>query len=53
MVAQILVAASWKPLRIYQYGQAQWMNDADSARVLATMEGASKTLAARLGEPTG
>ncbi|TMF86271.1 MAG: CapA family protein [Chloroflexi bacterium] len=48
-----LVAASWKPLRIYQYGQAQWMNDADSARVLATMEGASKTLAARLGEPTG
>ncbi|MEP7104984.1 MAG: CapA family protein, partial [Chloroflexota bacterium] len=46
-----LVAAGWKPLRIYQYGQAQWMNDADSANVLATMEIASKTLAARLGEP--
>jgi poly-gamma-glutamate synthesis protein (capsule biosynthesis protein) len=46
-----LVAASWKPLRIYQYGQAQWMNDADSAKVLTTMEEASKTLATRLGEP--
>jgi len=48
-----LVAASWKPLRIYQYGQAQWMNDADAAKVLATMEDASKTLATRLGEATG
>ena len=48
-----LVAASWKPLRIYQYGQAQWMNPADSAQVLATMEGASRTLATRLGEPPG
>jgi poly-gamma-glutamate capsule biosynthesis protein CapA/YwtB (metallophosphatase superfamily) len=47
-----LVAATWKPLRIYQYGQAQWMNDADSAKVLSTMEGASKTLATRLGEPS-
>jgi len=46
-----LVAASWKPLRIYNYGQAQWMSDSDSAGVLQTMEAASKTLAAKLGEP--
>ncbi len=47
-----LVAASWKAVRIYDYGQPQFMNDADAAQVLRTMEGASKELAARLHEPT-
>ncbi len=47
-----LVAASWKPIRIYDYGQARFEDAAYDQRVLATMEEASRTLAARLGEPT-
>jgi hypothetical protein len=47
-----LVAASWKPIRIYDYGQAVFMNDQDSATALQTMEAASDQLAARLKEPT-
>ncbi len=45
-----LVAASWKAVRIYDYGQPQFMNDAEAAQVLTTMERASKELAERLGE---
>jgi poly-gamma-glutamate synthesis protein (capsule biosynthesis protein) len=47
-----LVAASWKPIRIYDYGQPVFMNPADSAAVLQTMEAASDELAIRLHEPT-
>ena len=47
-----LIATSWRAVRIYDYGQPQFMNDADAAQVLRTMESASKELAARLGEPT-
>jgi poly-gamma-glutamate synthesis protein (capsule biosynthesis protein) len=47
-----LVAASWKPIRIYDYGQPVFMNAADSAAVLQTMEAASDELATRLHEPT-
>lgn len=47
-----LVAASWKPIRIYDYGQPVFMNPADSAAVLQTMEAASDELATRLHEPT-
>ena len=47
-----LVAATWKPIRIYDYGQAVFMNAADSANVLTTMEAASDQLAVRLHEPT-
>jgi poly-gamma-glutamate synthesis protein (capsule biosynthesis protein) len=46
-----LVATSWKPLRIFDYGQAQWMNDEDAAKVLKIMEEASQELARKLGEP--
>ena len=47
-----LVSATWKPYRIYDYGQPVFMNAKDSATALQTMEAASDTLAARLHEPT-
>jgi poly-gamma-glutamate synthesis protein (capsule biosynthesis protein) len=47
-----LVAASWKPIRIYDYGQPVFMNAADSATALQTVEAASDELATRLHEPT-
>jgi poly-gamma-glutamate synthesis protein (capsule biosynthesis protein) len=47
-----LVAASWQPIRIYDYGQPVFMNQKDSAAVLQTMEAASDELATRLHEPT-
>jgi poly-gamma-glutamate synthesis protein (capsule biosynthesis protein) len=47
-----LVAASWKPVRIYDYGQPVFMNAKDSAAALQTMEAASDELASRLHEPT-
>ena len=46
-----LVAASWKPVRSYDYGQTVFMNAKDSAATIQTMEAASDTLAARLSEP--
>ncbi|MDQ6721003.1 MAG: CapA family protein [Candidatus Dormibacteraeota bacterium] len=46
-----LVAATWKPVRIYDYGQPVFMNPKDSAIALTTMEAASDQLAARLNEP--
>jgi poly-gamma-glutamate capsule biosynthesis protein CapA/YwtB (metallophosphatase superfamily) len=46
-----LVAATWKPIRIYDYGQPVFMNAKDSTNVLTTMEAASDQLATRLGEP--
>jgi poly-gamma-glutamate capsule biosynthesis protein CapA/YwtB (metallophosphatase superfamily) len=47
-----LVAATWKPVRSYDYGQPVFMNATDSATALTTMEAASDQLASRLGEPT-
>ena len=47
-----LVAASWKPVRSYDYGQPVFMNASDSASTLQTMEAASDTLATQLHEPT-
>jgi poly-gamma-glutamate capsule biosynthesis protein CapA/YwtB (metallophosphatase superfamily) len=47
-----LVAASWKPVRSYDYGQPVFMNAKDSASTIQTMEAASDTLATRLNEPT-
>ncbi|MHB8687503.1 MAG: CapA family protein [Candidatus Dormibacteraceae bacterium] len=47
-----LVAASWKPVRSYDYGQPAFMNSKDAASTLQTMEAASDTLATRLHEPT-
>jgi poly-gamma-glutamate capsule biosynthesis protein CapA/YwtB (metallophosphatase superfamily) len=47
-----LVAATWKPIRIYDYGQPVFMSAPDAATALTTMESASDQLAARLGEPT-
>jgi len=47
-----LVSASWKAVRIYDYGQAVFMNDKDSKTVLQAMEAASDQLATRLQEPT-
>jgi poly-gamma-glutamate synthesis protein (capsule biosynthesis protein) len=47
-----LVAASWKPVRSYDYGQPIFMNSKDSAQVIQTMEAASDELATRLKEPT-
>jgi poly-gamma-glutamate capsule biosynthesis protein CapA/YwtB (metallophosphatase superfamily) len=47
-----LVSATWKPIRIYDYGQPVFMNAKDSATALQTMEAASDDLAARLHEPT-
>jgi poly-gamma-glutamate capsule biosynthesis protein CapA/YwtB (metallophosphatase superfamily) len=47
-----LVAATWKPVRSYDYGQPVFMNATDAATALTTMEAASDQLASRLGEPT-
>jgi len=47
-----LVAAKWKAVRIYDYGQPVFMNAPDSATALQTMEAASDQLATRLHEPT-
>ena len=47
-----LVAATWKAVRIYDYGQPEFMNAKDNATVLTTMEAASDQLAQRLKEPT-
>ena len=47
-----LVAASWRAVRIYDYGQPVFMNAKDSTTALTTMEAASDQLATRLGEPT-
>jgi poly-gamma-glutamate capsule biosynthesis protein CapA/YwtB (metallophosphatase superfamily) len=47
-----LVAATWKPIRIYDYGQPVFMNANDSGAALKTMEAASDELAVRLNEPT-
>ncbi len=47
-----LVAASWKAVRIYDYGQPVFMNASDNSTALTTMEAASDQLAVRLGEPT-
>jgi poly-gamma-glutamate capsule biosynthesis protein CapA/YwtB (metallophosphatase superfamily) len=47
-----LVAATWKAYRIYDYGQPVFMNAADNATALQTMEAASDQLATRLHEPT-
>ena len=47
-----LVAASWKPVRSYDYGQPVFMNPTDAAAVTQTMEAASDELAVRLNEPT-
>ena len=47
-----LVAASWKAVRIYDYGQPVFMNAKDDATALQTMEAASDQLATRLHEPT-
>ena len=47
-----LVAASWKAVRIYDYGQPVFMNPTDNATALQTMEAASDELAGRLQEPT-
>ena len=47
-----LVAATWKAVRIYDYGQPVFMNATDNATALQTMEAASDELASRLHEPT-
>jgi len=47
-----LVGATWKAYRIYDYGQPVFMNPADDATALRTMEAASDQLATRLSEPT-
>ncbi|HKW72558.1 MAG TPA: CapA family protein [Candidatus Dormibacteraeota bacterium] len=47
-----LVAATWKAVRIYDYGQPVFMNAKDNATALQTMEAASDELATRLHEPT-
>ncbi len=47
-----LVAATWKAVRSYDYGQPVFMNGQDQATALQTMEAASDQLAARLHEPT-
>lgn len=46
-----LIAATWKPYRIYDYGQPVFMNAKDSSTALQTMEAASDQLAQRLHEP--
>ncbi|MDQ6879569.1 MAG: CapA family protein [Candidatus Dormibacteraeota bacterium] len=46
-----LVAASWKAVRSYDYGQPIFMSEKDNAIALTTMEAASDQLAARLREP--
>jgi poly-gamma-glutamate capsule biosynthesis protein CapA/YwtB (metallophosphatase superfamily) len=47
-----LVAATWKAVRSYDYGQPVFMNPTDNAAALKTMEAASDQLASRLSEPT-
>jgi len=47
-----LVAASWRAVRSYDYGQPVFMNAKDNATALQTMEAASDQLATRLSEPT-
>jgi len=47
-----LVAASWKAVRSYDYGQPVFMNAKDDATAITTMEAASDQLAKRLREPT-
>ena len=47
-----LVAASWKAVRSYDYGQPVFMNETDNAAAIQTMEAASDELATRLHEPT-
>src|SRR5262249_12725562 len=47
-----LVAATWKPYRIYDYGQPVFMNAKDAATALQTMEAASDQLATRRNEAT-
>jgi poly-gamma-glutamate synthesis protein (capsule biosynthesis protein) len=47
-----LVAASWKAVRIYDYGQPVFMSQTDNTTALQTMEAASDELAARLHQPT-
>jgi poly-gamma-glutamate synthesis protein (capsule biosynthesis protein) len=47
-----LVAASWKAVRSYDYGQPVFMNASDNSTALTTMEAASDDLAVRLSEPT-
>lgn len=47
-----LISATWKPYRIYDYGQPVFMNANDSANVLQTMEAASDELALGQHEPT-
>ena len=51
-VGKRLVAAHWKAIRIYDYGQAVFMNDQDNATALITMEAASDQLATNQHEPT-
>jgi poly-gamma-glutamate synthesis protein (capsule biosynthesis protein) len=46
-----LVAASWKAVRSYDYGQPVFMNQKDNATARQTMEAASDQLASRLHEP--
>ena len=48
-----LIAASWRPVRIFDYGQPQFMDANNAARVLGEMAVASDQLATRLGEPAG
>jgi hypothetical protein len=47
-----LVAASWKAVRSYDYGQPVFMNQKDNATAIQTMEAASDQLANHLHEPT-
>ena len=47
-----LIAASWKAVRSYDYGQPIFMNAKDDAIALQTMEAASDQLALRLKQPT-
>jgi poly-gamma-glutamate capsule biosynthesis protein CapA/YwtB (metallophosphatase superfamily) len=47
-----LVAASWRWVRSYDYGQPEFMNAKDNAIAFQTMEAASDQLATRLKEPT-
>jgi poly-gamma-glutamate synthesis protein (capsule biosynthesis protein) len=47
-----LIAASWKAVRSYDYGQPIFMNAKDDAIAMQTMEAASDQLALRLKQPT-
>jgi poly-gamma-glutamate synthesis protein (capsule biosynthesis protein) len=47
-----LIAANWKAVRSYDYGQPIFMNAKDDAIALQTMEAASDQLAVRLKQPT-